>query len=342
VLKSLPRIVLVTRKTPLELLLITHGTLGQAKFYLESRGQDINQQQEIHQRFLDGLVQVMQQIPSDVKRVRVDRDELDRFLFGPDDLVLIVGQDGLVPNAAKYLSGQLTVGINPAPEHYDGVLCRHNPDGVAELLDWLMIENADERYRVQNRSMARATREDGQFLLALNDIFIGHRSHQSARYLLTYREQDERQSSSGIICSTGTGSTGWARSISEQRQINLPLPGPEDRILSWFVREPFPSVWTGTELTFDYLGENEQLRIVSEMGSGGLIFADGIESDYVEFLDGQSVNIEIARQTLNLLVPVEPEIPEAEKPPADQEYENHDEPDEPEKPDEPHSPEDYR
>lgn len=315
-LERLPRIVLVTRKTPLELLLNTHGTLGQAKFYLQSRGQDIDQQNEIHFRFYDGLNLVMQQIPSDVKRVRVDRDELDRFLFGPDDLVLIVGQDGLVPNAAKYLNGQMTVGINPDPEHYDGVLCPHNPGQVKELLDWLQIENTDSRYKIEHRCMARATREDGQFLLALNDIFVGHHSHQSARYLLVYRDQEERQSSSGLICSTGTGSTGWARSIAEQRRIDMPMPTPEDRVLTWFVREPFPSVWTGTSLNFDYLNEDEQLRIVSEMGHGGLIFADGIESDYIEFLDGQSVNIEVARQTLNLLVPAATEQLLAVDPPA--------------------------
>ena len=41
------------------------------------------------------------------------RGDLDRFLFEPDDLVVIVGQDGLVANVSKYLDGQPVVGINP-------------------------------------------------------------------------------------------------------------------------------------------------------------------------------------------------------------------------------------
>jgi hypothetical protein len=41
------------------------------------------------------------------------------------------------------------------------------------------------------------------------------------------------------------------------------------------------------------------------MGQGGVIFADGIEQDYVEFLSGQVVSITIAQDTLNLVVPEE-------------------------------------
>jgi len=75
-----------------------------------------------------GFRQVLAHIPADQRRLRVDRDDLARFLFGPDDVVLMVGQDGLVPNAAKYLSGQLAIGINPDPSSYDGILCAHSPE----------------------------------------------------------------------------------------------------------------------------------------------------------------------------------------------------------------------
>ncbi len=298
-----PRFVLVTRKTPLELLIEQHGTASQARFYLESRGHDPAGYEEADDRLQQGFARVSASIPANRRRVRVDRTDLDRFLFAPDDIVLVVGQDGLVANTAKYLDGQLTLGINPDPDRYDGVLCAHPPDALSAFVAWHEEGQSEEAFTVQARAMARAQREDGQLLLALNEIFVGHRTHQSARYRLECGEQNERHSSSGLICATGTGCTGWARSILEQRQIEAPIASPEADRLAWFVREPFPSIYTGTELSFGVLSEGEALRLHSEMGTGGVVFADGIESDYLEFLDGQTVTVDLARRRLHLVMP---------------------------------------
>jgi hypothetical protein len=298
---SRPRLVLVTRRTPLELLLERHGTPGQAKFHLESRGQRIEPYEEIHARFEAGLGRVLADIPQDQRRTRVDRDLLDRFLFAPDDLVLVVGQDGLVPNVAKYLDGQLVFGINPDPERYDGVLCPHPAASLLAFLAWL--ERPDDGFCIQARAMALAEREDGQRLLALNEIFVGHHSHQSARYRIHSGDVEERQSSSGLICATGTGATGWARSIQEQCLFADALPEPEESRLWWAVREAFPSVSTGTELRQGSLKPGGRLELFSEMGEGGIAFADGIEGDNLPFLDGHQLSIQIAPQRLNLVMP---------------------------------------
>lgn len=299
----LPRLVLVTRKTPLQLLLEQHGTLAQARFYLQSRGQEMEEYAENHERFKAALARVMGAIPPDQRRVRLDRGALDRFLFAPDDVVVIVGQDGLVPNTAKYLQGQVTMGINPDAERYDGVLCPHAPEDIDHLLVWLE-SGGGNGYRLQSRAMAVAEREDGQRLLALNEVFVGHRSHQSARYLVRANGREERQSSSGLICATGTGSTGWVRSIVEQRKLEIDLPTPEQPQLAWFVREPFPSVYTGTDLDHGLVGAGQDLVIHSEMGHGGVVFADGIEVDNIQFLQGHTVRLAVAENRLNLVVPV--------------------------------------
>ena len=299
--KRVSQIVVVTRKTPLELLIERYGTYGQAKFYLSTRGQDIAAQEDIHRRLEAGLSAVMASLPSDQRFVRVDRDALDRFLFAPDDVVLIVGQDGLVPNVAKYLSGQLTIGVNPDPARYDGVLCRFPPSSMPELLGFAAAPTP--QFAIREVTMARALREDGQVLLSLNEIFVGHRTHQSARYRITSKGTTERHSSSGLICATGTGCTGWARSITEQRALTAPMPKPDEPRLAWFVREPFPSVATGTTLDFGYVEPEADLVITSEMGEGGTIFADGIESDHIDFLDGQTVRIGIASTRLRLVGP---------------------------------------
>ena len=303
-MKKRARLVLITRKTPLELLLERHGTYGQARFYLQSRGQSIAWAEEVHERFTAGLARVQAAVPPDERRVRLDRADLATFLFAPDDVVIVVGQDGLVPNVAKYLEGQLTIGINPDPQRYDGILCAHPPEVTPRLLDWLEARDQGQ-FQLEQRSMALVEREDGQRLLALNEVFVGHRTHQSARYRLRVGGREERQSSSGLICATGTGSTGWARSIARQRQLDLVI-GPEEARLAWLVREPFPSVSTDTDLDFGFLGPDEALEVVSEMGEDGVIFADGIEVDRLDFAVGQTARISVAPQRLHLVVPAGP------------------------------------
>ena len=83
---------------------------------------------------------------------------------------------------------------------------------TAELLDWTEHRRA-RGLTIERRTMAEARREDGQRMLALNEIFVGHASHQSARYRLSMADgQQERQSSSGLIVAVPTGhSTGAVR-----------------------------------------------------------------------------------------------------------------------------------
>jgi NAD kinase len=293
-----PRAVVVTRPSELQLLVARHGTRDQAKFFLASRGRDIAEVEERAGKQDAALAAVLGRIPMRWRRARIDRADLNRFVFGPEDVVIAVGQDGLVANVAKYLSGQPVVGINPDPTRYDGVLVPHPPAAAGDLLPLV----AAGRCRVQERVMALAALDDGQRLLALNEVFVGHRSHQSARYRLRFEKAEEAHSSSGLIVTTGTGATGWARSIERQRRAPSKLPRPEDPFLSFFVREPFPSVATGTSLEQGLLRAEQQLEIVSEMNEGGVVFGDGIEDDRLDFAWGLRLQVGVARERLRLVI----------------------------------------
>lgn len=238
---SSPRVVVVTRPSEYELLLARHATYAQAEFFLAGRGQSMKDVEARHRLLETALGEVMRALPLSWRRTSVRRQELDRFLFEPDDTVVAVGQDGLVANLAKYLAGQPVLGVNPDPASYDGVLVPLSPAAVGELVR----RAAERKAKTRSLTMAEAVLDDGQRLLALNEVFVGHCSHQSARYRLSLARQDERQSSSGIVVATGTGATGWARSISRERREGVKLPGPSERRLSFFVREAFPSVATG-------------------------------------------------------------------------------------------------
>ena len=102
------------------------------------------------------------------------------------------------------------IGVNGDPSRNPGILVPHTAAAAVALLQRAAIGALP----TEGRTMVRAELDDGQILLALNEVFVGHASHQSARYSLSYAGREEAQSSSGLIVASGTGATGWALSIS--------------------------------------------------------------------------------------------------------------------------------
>ncbi|SNX64573.1 ATP-NAD kinase [Streptomyces sp. TLI_55] len=291
-----PRVVLVHRTTEYEELVAHHGTHGQAAFFLSSRGRDIEELADRHRRTRAALAEVTAAIPLTWRQSRVERRDLDRFLFAPEDVVVVVGQDGLVANVAKYLAGQPVLGVDSDPGRNPGVLVRHRPSEVARLL-------AVADREVDELTMVEAVADDTQRLLALNEIYLGAAGHQTARYRLGLDDDGgvaEAQASSGVLVGTGTGATGWLRSVWRERGAQLRLPGPAEERLVWFVREAWPSPATGTSLVAGELTAAARLRLTVE--SERLIaFGDGMEGDALELTWGQSVRVGVCRERLRLV-----------------------------------------
>ena len=129
-----PRIVFVHRRTELQELLDRHATRGQAEFFLHTRGRSIQDVQDRHDRQASALATVRASVPADWRQAEVERADLSRFLLTAEDIIAVVGQDGLVANVAKYLNGQPAIGIDPEPGANPGVLVRHSPAAAAALL----------------------------------------------------------------------------------------------------------------------------------------------------------------------------------------------------------------
>lgn len=284
-----PRAVVVHRRTELDDLLARHGSRGQVEFFLRTRGRSLEEVDRRAAVQAGALRTVAAAIPADWRRGTVERDGLDTFLFSPEDVVLAVGPDGLVANLAGYLDGQPVIGVDPEPGRNPGLLVPHRPADVARLLE--------SPGRTEDRTMVEVTADDGRSIVALNEIYLGHPSHQSARYRLSTEDgRSERQSSSGVIVGTGTGATGWCRSIWQATGSSLRLPGPADPDLVWFVREAWPSPATGTELTEGAGG----LALTAET-DGLVAFGDGIERDRLTLSWGQTATVTHSARTLRLV-----------------------------------------
>lgn len=293
-----PRVVVVHRRTEREEIERQAGTWGQAKYVQKSHGVSLSKVEQSHSLADRALQAVSAAIPGSWRRGAVERSDLDRFLFEPEDVVVVVGQDGLVANAAKYLDGQPVIGVNPDPATMPGVLVRHPPDRLARLLDAV----GDARAATEQRTMVAARTGDGQELSALNEIYLGHPGHQSARYRITLPDgASEVQSSSGLLVGTGTGATGWLLSVARERHSPFALPQPVDPTLGWFVREAWPSPTTGAALTGGLLAPETELRVLVQSETL-TVFGDGIEGDRLAPAWGQTVTFSAARRTLTLVV----------------------------------------
>ncbi len=297
-----PKIVLVVRPTRLDDLVARFATTEQTRFHVERLGADFSDYQAEHATYRAAMAEAEGTLGRFGRVQRLDRRFLPNFVFGPRDLVVVLGQDGLVANTLKYLAGQRVIGVNPDPARWDGQLLPFRLHDLAPLL-------ADERRRPRPTrlvSMAEVRLNDGQRLLAVNDFFLGQRGHCSARYRIALGERAERQSSSGIIVSTGLGSTGWMRSIyagfsglGQSLADNfVPVAAPalawDADELCFHVREPFPSRTTGTSLVAGRVVGSATLQVTSEMAENGVIFSDGMEADFLEFAGGATATVGLA------------------------------------------------
>jgi len=301
--------IVIKNKTRLETLIERFNTKEQARFYIERSGGDFKDYETEHENFYGSLSLVQRTLSKTIKNKIVDRHFVPSYLFSSNQVIVVVGQDGLVANVAKYAGNIPIVAINPDKERYDGVLLPFNAANFSPAVE-AVIEN---KFKAKVVSMAEAALNDGQRLLAFNDLFIGAASHVSARYKIKYKNESEEHSSSGIIVSTSAGSTGWLSSIINMTYSMFEFiersPGKkrtarltEDQLM-FAVREPFASKKTQTGIQAGLLSPNTQLIIESLMPANGVIFSDGIEADFLKFNSGSIATIGTAKEKATLVMP---------------------------------------
>lgn len=306
------KIVVVTRETRIDGLKKRFHSVDQLSYFVESRGEKVADYLAEDTTYKTSVSSLDDTLARWGRVQFVDRDFLPNYVFGPEDTVVAIGQDGLVANTLKYLrEGQPLVGVNPDPERWDGVLLPFQVGDLEDAIEMVLSGSFSSRAV----TMAEARLNDGQEILAVNDFFIGQRTHVSARYWIESGQQRERHSSSGVIVSTGLGSTGWLKSVvhgasgissaatgRESDPANLVLPWDTDRFY-FSVREPFPSRFTQSDLVFGEVSARQPLVIRSLMPENGVVFSDGVESDFLEFNSGTAVTISPSSIRGKLVVP---------------------------------------
>ncbi len=304
------KIIIVTKRTPLEELIERFNSKPQAKFYIEHSGGVFSEYEDAHRIYYSTLEKLKQLLPTGIKQQFIERSFLPNFLFGDNDLVIVIGPDGLVINTAKYLNNQPIFAVNPDVLRIDGILLPFSIETLKSSLSHIL--NGD--YTLSPISMANIRLNDGQELYGVNDIFIGPKRQLSFRYNIKIGGKEENQCSSGIIVSTGAGSTAWLRSIIGGAQAiatafyNIKIPAKKSIQFNWnadylyfCVREPFPSNTSHTNIVFGKITKKNPLCLTSFTPQGAIAFSDGIENDYLEFNSGKIAYINVADKKAQLI-----------------------------------------
>ena len=291
------QIVVVTKETDYERLNIRYASAEQASFALISRGDSLEKYAKSATTYASNIRKVQLQLPKQLPAEAIKIDQVPLFPWRSGQIVVLCGPDGLFVNVAKSITDQPVICVNPDRAHVSGVIMKHDPLHIGKLI-LKVIDGSAEVTRV---TLARASTNDGQELLAVNDFLVGRLDQRSSRYKLSYNKQQENQCSSGVLVSAPMGGTGWIKSCMGQSPS---FKSWSDNQLVFWVREPFVSVDTTAEITTGVIEPHLRgttLTIRSEMPEGGVIFSDGMPDQSIQFTTGTEATFAVATRKVNYI-----------------------------------------
>jgi len=195
---------------------------------------------DAHEASVASLCEGLQRLPwkPDVQVVKC-YGGLRRSHIVNADFVFSLGGDGTLVRTASFVQGfeaPLICGINTNPSRSHGFLCVNHAQkddreacmSDPEVVDQFLrrLASPEVQYITRNRIRITVSPPSGvqptsqRTMLALNDVLVAEHEAQKASYyemsFLDSNEQKvvEKHKSSGLLVTTGTGSTAWSKSIS--------------------------------------------------------------------------------------------------------------------------------
>ncbi|MEW5747703.1 MAG: NAD(+)/NADH kinase [Candidatus Thermoplasmatota archaeon] len=276
------RVLLSTKKTALEYFKEHTDFLEDALPKRELN--EIRARHEAHYASLDKIRRALAHRGIQFSRSYMPYSEYEDFRG--KDLIISVGGDGTVLNSSQYIMDRTPMLAVRSDRRSLGVLCEIDAQDFEEALERIVRDDyeVEEWTRVEGRFGPRT-------LFALNEVFVGARHNPSmARYEVALGGRRESQMSSGIVITTGAGSTGWYANI----------PGSDGRFsrtskdLKFIVREH--NLAGDYSMTKGTMGRGEVMTVRSKMNVDGCISFDGdFEKRMFEFRRGDVLKVRASR-----------------------------------------------
>lgn len=210
------------------------------------------------------------------------------------DMIIVVGGDNSFTFVSHWAADIPVLGVNSDPVRSVGALTRwaiHDDQSIYDLVEIIDFHE----YDIHSWSKLGATIDGRIITSASNEYFFGERqSCKMSRHVLVYKGQEYEQKSSGIIISTGAGSTGWYSSVRGKQAVF----DPTWDIGAFVVREPYDPDGSGC-----YAGEidsNDEIILYSLNDDEGIVSIDSWGE--FPFLRGSEARIYMGCP-LNVVIP---------------------------------------
>ncbi|RMD79981.1 MAG: hypothetical protein D6820_07410 [Lentisphaerae bacterium] len=208
------------------------------------------------------------------------------------EIVISVGGDGTLIEAARYMENQQLLGVNSDPQRSVGYFCAGTRANFRELLKQALAGTLREIRLCRMELILDGIRLPE---LVMNELLIAHeRPSAMSRYELCIGDIREVHYGSGLWLSTAAGSSGAIYSAGGRQQP------PRSRRLQFLARELFQKRERGYRLVHGFVGEGQSVFVRSLMREGE-IWLDGSHIRH-PFGYGAVLEARLAKFPLRLLV----------------------------------------
>lgn len=181
--------------------------------------------------------------------------------------MVVAGGDGTLLDTHPYIQDTPTMTVNTDSKRSDGAL---------HMFDEQSFEKGLERFLSDSHELEEWTRVkarlEGEQEIALNEIYIGpEHTGRVSEYSIKTGSVEESHRNSGLIVSTGRGSTGWYQNIYRDLHGEERSYSPESKDLYYISWQNIDEV----ESPEGTVSEDEELVIRSEMNYNGAVKFDG-------------------------------------------------------------------
>lgn len=225
------------------------------------------------------------------------RDKVSRYNLKKAKLVIAFGGDNHFLYLSQFITNQLLVGINSDPTRSEGALSSFTALEIPQFLKKIQQGDYQVEYWQRLRVRLNNRRLD---TLATGDIFFGESERKMmSRYVLEFKGQREEQKSSGLIVSTGAGSTCWRDSAIRYLYSEGDSFPRTAKVAKFLTTEPYHGKLNGYSLLEGEIKEGEELVIHSlSNGKGRIIFDSLVE---YPFYRGAKATISLSKQSLKVI-----------------------------------------
>ena len=179
------------------------------------------------------------------------------------NLIISIGGDGTFLSASHFITNQLILGVNLNHNTSEGALTSVKLHKLERKLKNIF----NKKYKIKTYQREKVIIHQKQKCIktehALNETYIGNKNpHHPSNYIIKYRKKQEHQRSSGVLITTGTGSTAWYKAMKGKPYKR------NKQELRFKIRELYTGRIYKQKMKKGRIKKQDKIEIISKMNHG--------------------------------------------------------------------------